>query len=133
MTKIHKARIRKLATYLAGPVARAEARVNKKDSGAHKFDMGTWASAPKIGLTKRLCGTTACAMGWATAVFPRHIRLGIGDVPCLVSNSSIRGDDIGGPFFGMSYDQSLRAFMSGMKRTPKEEAEVLRQIAIDGN
>lgn len=32
------------------------------------FDMSWWATK---GFTKKECGTTACAMGWATVAFPR--------------------------------------------------------------
>ena len=32
------------------------------------FDLDSWAEA---GWEQKVCGTTACAMGWATVIFPR--------------------------------------------------------------
>jgi hypothetical protein len=138
MRAIHKKRIRKLAAYLAGPVARADAKARRK--GRFKFDMITWCQwnnneaerkhhygyPNRVGLDKAHCGTAACALGWATAIFPQ-LRLSCGQV---VGNS--RG------FFGMDHRQFSKAFTPLDKvgmiavRTPKEAARALRAIANEG-
>jgi len=144
VTKIHKARIRKLADFLATVVHKADVRVRKatENSGEprEKFDMGYWAEGigkdKKLGVTKAKCGTSACAMGWATVVFPRTIHLNEDDgdfIPQMIRKPKIACEEIGIEFFGMTEEQADDAFLSGLSRSAKDEAAVLRQIAKDGN
>ena len=141
MNKIQRARILKLAAFIAGPVAKADAKARKK--GRYKFDMGSWCEwnnwdverqeylPRKIGLTRNLCDTSACALGWATVVFPRHLQLDNGVV-------SLRGtkkfsDLAAMNFFGLTIEQSRVAFSNGTSRSAKEEAALLRGMAQASN
>ncbi len=144
MTKIEKGRILKLATYLEGPVAAAHKRTKGR-----KFNMGSWASDAKIGVTRNLCGTSGCALGFASVVFKRQIRLSErGErspweplyTPVLVRDPDVRGQHVGIAFFGMTREQACHAFvpersdgMGTVNRTPKQAAKVLRTIAAHGN
>lgn len=149
MTSKQRARLLKLADFLAGPVARAEKR-----TGRRKFDMEFFCSwngekgkefkagavmAPqKVGLTKDLCNTAACALGWATVVFPRLLKLEGGDV---VYKGNAKGYDGWGPptdgaaateVFGTTDEQNEKLWFSGWRRKPKDAAKVIRRIAREG-
>ena len=60
MNDIHKDRLLKLADYLENKV---------KDEW---LNMYSWASK---GFKTKTCGSTACALGWATVVFPEDLVL----------------------------------------------------------
>jgi hypothetical protein len=60
-------RLLKLARYLKNVVAK-----NYPD----KFDMNQWATGKFKNRKEPNCGTVACALGWATLVFPRDLRIG---------------------------------------------------------
>lgn len=134
MNTIHKRRILKLAAFLAGPVARADARAQAR--GKYKFNMKHWCGwnderddkAPtKVGLTKNLCNTSACALGWATNLWPKQLYLRNGLVK--LRGSRRYGLDAAVDFFGLDAIQAEHAFAVGFSRTPKEEATMLRKIA----
>jgi len=130
MNATQRKRLRKLADFLAGPVARAHARVEK--TGGRKFFMGYFANATKIGLTKELCGTTACALGWATRVFPRTFELQGPEGHVIVAPKGGKVQDLSPrtrEFFGLDIDQEDDAFYCGYARTPQEEAKLLRSLA----
>jgi len=70
MTKTHKNRLTKLSDFL-------KTSFNKKGSRGKlstdtDFHMGHWAQG---GFKEQKCGTSACALGWATTLFPRILRL----------------------------------------------------------
>lgn len=136
MTKRQRERILKLADFLEGPLAEAERR-----TGRRKFDMERYSSyvddpafekrAPrKVGVTKELCNTAACALGWATVVFPRSLKLSgeYSDVN-LIHGSAGSAEMDAEKFFGMSEHQVSKAFYTGWKRTPAAAAKILRSIA----
>jgi len=128
MNLIEKARIIKLADFLDGPLYAANER-----TGGQKFDMEHWSNDMPLGVTKKHCGSSACAMGWATVVFPRSLKMNEEWVPVMRNNEAIHGEHIGPEFFGMTDLQADDAFLSGFNRGPKEEAGVLRGIAEEGN
>jgi len=112
----------KLAAFLAGPVARAEKR-----SKHRKLDMCRYASHQTIGLTKKDCGTSACALGWATQVFPGHWDATNPIYPML-KRGSISPEADAMRFFGIDRDAVNRVFGT-LERTVQEEASVLRKVA----
>ena len=79
------------------------------------FALSSWATK---GFTKKECGTTACAAGWATVCFPKSgLRLQpIGDVVGLnESHESQEMTIMGGPpavrkFFGIDIDTYRHLF-----------------------
>lgn len=46
----------------------------------HRFDYGSWVGSDWEGKPDLRCGTTACALGWATTLWPRELKLTRGDV-----------------------------------------------------
>ncbi len=124
MKAIHRKRLLKLAAFLAGPVARAAKR-NK----AKKLNMRLFASDSKIGLSKAECGTSACALGWATLVFPRVFSLYDSSIAVGVK---MHGTPCGlfgaGNFFGLNSDESEHAF-GPWRRTIPQEVAILRKLA----
>lgn len=127
MKAIHRKRLLKLAAFLAGPVARAAKR-NK----AKKLNMSWFANKPVIGLTKKLCGTSACALGWATLVFPKALKLQeCGTRACVFMDDGIHhptAKHIGESFFGLDAERSALAFGSTNRTIPQEVA-ILRKLA----
>jgi hypothetical protein len=119
-----------------------------------KFNFGTFTSlggkpmmeALKAGRSR--CGTTACAVGWMPAVFPRtacwigkdqpygHVIVGLrsdkGRRPRLTNF------DVAERFFGLSYDETRNLFDPGSEfasddapgwtATPKEVAKHIRRF-----
>lgn len=128
----HKTRLLKLANYLAGPVARADDRVKKLEGGGGKFHMDYYANAKKIGVEPNLCHTSGCALGYATVLFPKSLRI-IQTVPGTFVVQPIRShfsvSRFAGEFFGLKMDEVDEAFYSGYDRTPREEAAILRRLA----
>ena len=62
---------------------------NGKLSYKEDFYLGHWAVP---GFKEKECGTTACALGWATTIFPRSLRLSI---PDHIDKDELCSDDIG--------------------------------------
>lgn len=115
-----------LRNYLAGPVRRAEKR-----EGRTKFDMSSWSGtntflgsptqpdAEKIvGTVPHLCNTTACALGWATRVFPGDLRLSkFGGIRWYSEDldnvsQSHNEHEAAARFFGISFIDASRLFGS---------------------
>jgi len=70
MTKTHKNRLAKLRDFL-------KTSFNAKGTGGKlsietDFEMDHFA---QVGFKEKKCGTSACALGWATTVFPKHLRI----------------------------------------------------------
>ena len=129
MTPIHRKRLRKLADFLAGPVARAAKR-NK----AQKFDMTCYANNANLGLRKEQCGSAACALGWATHVFPRVFKIGDGgngDYALQMNGEDLYDPETAGEdFFGLTMDEATEAFGGEHEgRTIAEEVAILRRLA----
>ena len=133
MKTIHRKRLLKLAAFLAGPVARAAKR-NK----ARKFNLDHYANSVNLGLRKNECGTSACALGWATQVFPRTFRLGKelkdlnGDKYCglRMNGKYLHDPEDARDFFGLSYNEAYKAFSAEFsQRTIPQEVAILRKLA----
>jgi len=135
MNKVHRRRILKLAAFLAGPVKRAAKR-----SGRRKLNMEEYANSCEIGLKPIQCGTSACALGWATLVFPRSLSLNYFDPERAHEDEAFKAawpylngermdfSEIGEAFFGMDSWQAEKAF-GPTRRTIDQEVTVLRKIA----
>lgn len=77
------------------------------------------------------CGTTACALGYCTVLFPKHWKwtgpqptlrdgfvTGIRSVPC----------DHAMQFFGVSFQEASELFYGGRGSTPKQEAARIEKV-----
>ncbi len=78
------------------------------------------------------CGTTACAMGWAPAVYPRIFRWDIKDGLVCTKNENL--EEGAQEFFGISEDEYTYLFMPGSykkddKTKPKDVAKRIRAFA----
>lgn len=116
--------LKKLARFLAHDV---------KDDW---FYMGNWASA---GFKEKKCGTTACALGWATACFPRSaLKLFRGE-GCENSSYDILYKDHNGiehtdyeaaeAFFQISYGEARWLFAPDeYQRHPANRFEVAARL-----
>ena len=129
MNAIHRKRLLKLADFLAGPVARAAKR-NK----ARKFDLSLYASSPKIGLTRNKCGTSACALGWASVVFPRTFKIGEeflpGECAMIMDGKELSEPEDAKDFFGLTHEEAHKAFSADFeRRTIPQEVAVLLKLA----
>ena len=139
----HPKRLLKLADYL-------EKRVENK-----KFDMGTWGSHVGDHDPKKdnFCGTTACAMGWATMI-PSFQKLGLvgewrpvheddcaGDevkhsqmihLFAKTGRAIVRDDAIGVAqrLFGITYKEAAHLFYYGGSR--KEVVRHIREFVKQG-
>ena len=124
MKAIYRKRLLKLAAFLAGPVARAEKR-----SGNQKFDMRTYAShRGNIGLRKKECNTSACALGWASKLWPRTFNFN--EEGWFLIDGRFLGDwSQPGEFFGLTNENARLAFSGSFVRTVKEEVAILRKLA----
>lgn len=95
------------------------------------FNMGTWAyrDDPKI-----KCATSACALGWATTVFPRSLKLvpkyEYDEFAANVQhiNSGFEGVAAGEKFFNLSTNDADWIFNSGFNATAKEKAKEIRDL-----
>lgn len=131
MTATQRRRLYKLAAFLGGEVALRVAE------GRKKFDMGAFSEGAvtgdgKIGLDEAHCGTSGCALGWASVCFPKTITL-INGIPYLYGNVKYGSPSVWAKdFFGLTSVEVSEAFFSGWDRTPAEEAAVLFKLAEDG-
>lgn len=98
MTTKQKQKLLKLADFLEHKVK------------SHWFNLDTWADA---GFREKKCGTTACAMGWATVCFPRSLTLSH-DTNAVVyrrpNRRDVSGFDASMEFFGISDYDAFRLF-----------------------
>ena len=114
-----------------------------------RFDYGNWVGDDWKGKPDLSCGTTACALGWATAM-PEFRRLGLVMVQELndegvsvtgyVALKGIRYSneyDAACEVFGMEHDDIDRVFMPGdaytcsglpLSATPKQVARHIRKF-----
>lgn len=124
-----------------------------------RFDMRVWAYAQEkfvfrkdkpVVTTSPECGTSACALGWATAVFPRHLMLtALPTCQCgecrdreprraevvLRENPKVEGFDAAEKFFALTMPQAYELFDTpyGEKKvTPKQKARQIRRFIKSG-
>jgi hypothetical protein len=93
---VERAKLLKLADFL-------EKKVKSK-----WFNLLYWY-AP--GFEKKVCNTTACALGWATQIWPRQLKLTAGSVMFRNENKEFMDSfQVGANFFGISKTQSWYLF-----------------------
>lgn len=111
MKKHHIDRLEKLYTFL-GTVK------------PEKFEFGVWAAAngePTTKLDLNVCGTTACALGWAGSM-PEFRKRGLkliwdkewqeGEVFLTESDGyKLYGEDAGAEFFGLTHEEACHLFI----------------------
>ena len=130
MNKIQAGRLLTLAYFL------------KTEVPPELFDMYSYCSRRLSGLgfpKEHLgeCGTTACALGWATVVFPQKFRFGpTGGIvpigPDNPSNTPIRYSyEPYQKFFGISAEEAEQLFASCHNRSPLEEAAVIEELVFE--
>lgn len=125
MTKLQAGRLLTLAWFL---------KTRVKDSN---FDMAMWGHNPKgyrIDLREHKCGTTACALGWATEVFEEFYFDSDGDF-----RTTLRGTIDGScEFFGVDrfsfmpdgQDEWDYCFGSDNRSTVKQEAAIIEDFVL---
>lgn len=103
---------------------------------AQNFDMGSfwwdWKNPKKLlpppDLTEQRCGTTACALGWGTVVWPEQFQLtSFGRVESNGENISV-SCDIVCDFFGVDINEAVYLFACRYSRTPIQEAVVIENL-----
>jgi len=128
MKRIHRERLQKLARFL-------------KTIPEELFDMTHWMELDKNGHMHRKasikCGTPACAMGWATSIFPElyyesewaEIKIKGHTYSSSLSQRSLETAKV---FFGVS-NAGFRKLFSGIheNRTVKQEIEVIERYLND--
>lgn len=117
----------KLAAFLAGPVANAQIR-----TGHTKLVMDRWKDIPagcSLGVGVHQCNSSACALGWATVVFPDRWSF----VPYISSpilDGNTKRYDVyneAAKFFGISVLTASKVF--GIEdATPLDKAKQLRSL-----
>lgn len=125
MKKLHKDRLLKLAAFL-------------RTVPIKQFDMGWWVEADKKGHNHEhaslKCGTTACALGWATAVFPQ-LYYDVETSSILIKNHEYDNyelnEETAKVFFGLTEDGFEDLFM-GSAKTGKEEAAIIEKFVRTG-
>jgi hypothetical protein len=74
------------------------------------FDLNHWQQG---GFSRRECGSVACAMGWATQLWPNEVVFnGFGEVS-LAKNLLVTDYEVAIELFGISYLQSCYLFHPG--------------------
>lgn len=131
MTKRHKERLLKLADFLE--------TVPKKN-----FNLETFAESDKDEsinsfikrFRKKECGTTGCALGWCTVVFPRKFKFehNFCNSDCDIGLNM--GWETADEFFGLRRIESEYLFMKDKyplnKRTPKCVSKRIRKFVETG-
>lgn len=78
-------------------------------------------------LAQHKCGTSACAMGWATRVWPNIFKLNeFGGFSYRGSDSSHSSMSVRA-FFGLDFDEACDLFGYKWRRTPKQEASEIEK------
>lgn len=123
--KVLNRRLEKLADLLE-KVAAIERRRKIK-----KFNMFSWAEGD-LGLTKNLCGSSGCALGWATAI-PEFRKAGLhleyGE-PCY---NGYYGEAAAEAFFEITAEAADQLFLSNFTASAAEKAAEIRVVARNPN
>lgn len=142
MNKIQAKKLLRLADYLEKVVAKKA----RGKAGQAKFSMSDWfvrtegCTATKPGLTEASCGTSGCAMGWATNVFPKDLCIEIEKGQSLGNIAFRSGRGVAAPttwlsvpamgvpmsFFGLVEQEAIHLFGGQHGRSAKKEASVIR-------
>lgn len=140
MNAVQARRLLQLADYLEKEVG-----AKRGKGGKAKFDMRAWfeklegCTATRPGLDEASCGTSACAFGWAAALWPRSLETihdddtGVGNVKHRQTGAT--GADAAAVFFGLNEQEVDHLFMPSTNggfnitpRTAKAEAKVIRNF-----
>lgn len=112
-----------LAAFLLGPIAASE-----RATGARRLQQDCYYDTPNgdaSALNVAACNTSACALGWATKVFPEDLYLEVGNV--YSHKNPLLGIRLGQEFFGVSERTADRLF--GFEAaTPKQKAAELLAV-----
>ena len=120
MNKIQAGRLLTLAYYL------------KTEVSKDKFYMRSYCSGNPSELLDNSCGTSACALGWASVVFPQRFSLFHGRLMLsagLKYEIGYYGNTVC-RYFGLSSDEASWLF-GPFTRTPKEEARMIEKLVLE--
>lgn len=93
---------------------------------AKKFYMGAFGAYGYLTIDPKICGTAACALGWATVLFR---KLGVHMGVTAPAYKRKRGFGIGEPLFGLTLDQSYKLFTgSKLDRSAKQIRGDIRRL-----
>ena len=113
-----KKRLLKLANFLEHKVPEA------------RFNMRVWFGGEKDKkFSQHECGTTACALGWATVVFPKDLQHSDWDNPIHVA-SGRRGFNAAKIFFELSIEQVYFLFDASEGSPTDVAARIRRMVAF---
>ncbi len=117
MNEIQASRLLTLANYLRECVKEEQ------------FDLRTIA----CGLDIHACGTTACALGWATVVWPDVFRLKWGSSRVLLDVDGESGRGVGNEkiqaWFGLVRGDCIEMFGEHRQRTNIQQADFMERAA----
>lgn len=113
----------------------------KTEVPRNKFDMGQWGFVSEWDMIEDdvntylirrpddYCGTKACALGWATAIWPKRFQLEFdGCTQACVAMDGVGHDQVGvAAFFGISEYDYFDLFHGG-GNTPKQKAREIEQL-----
>lgn len=122
MNKTQAGRLLTLAYYLKTEVPTVHFRMDAY------FEIGDPRRSEQDNLEQHVCGTTACALGWATVVFPKY--WGWQDyLPIYKPEPSLYRIEACEDFFGIGEDGRGWTHIFGAinRRTPQQEAKVIEE------
>lgn len=96
-----------------------------------QFDMATWAMRYDSGAE---CASVACALGWATTIFPDLVLVRSTRFDGMVVHTPTitDGERAAMNEFGMTFSDAWRMFCTEFGRGPREVAEDLRSYVRTG-
>lgn len=137
MTKVQAVRLLTLAWFLRTKVPRKRFEMcSYAEVGVRLLNVGSVGHMEVFEKKPANCGTSACALGWATAVFPSKFAL-LEDVDGRNFNITVDvrtkkaaeyDGHIVAKFFGLDEYECSFAF-GPTERTPKQEAKILENLA----
>lgn len=130
---MRRKRLQTLANYLVKADKRQKA-LKAAGKRWRKFDMNKWGNAKVLGLTEAKCGTSGCAVGWATTI-PEFKRAGL-HLASVVGSSTLcepkfgrsGGFEAAERFFGLSYNEANYLFAPEYYRRKSSPISVSRRI-----
>lgn len=109
----------------------------KTEVKPNEFDMETYWSSRRMDvapdLSEHPCGTSACAFGWCSVVFPSRFKLTTRYGCGFMQSGGLTinfWDAEAMQFFGVDIEEACLLFDSDHVRTPKQEAKVIEQLVF---